>query len=66
MGKIYLKRIKAPIPEDCEGCYFYEDDKNCVGLQSVRCFSDKIYKKISESTAKKLLKSGWRRSDAML
>jgi len=69
MAKVYLKKSKST-PYSCVGCYFWQKDKDCPrpanGKKGLLCGDLHIYKKITERTAKKLLKSGWRRSDAML
>jgi hypothetical protein len=60
MAKVHLKKVKAY--NMCLGCYFFENKIRCSKYDIITCYHPvrKIYKKISESTAKKLLKSGWR------
>jgi hypothetical protein len=67
MTKIYLKKVDEI--DFCNGCYFFCDSFcGAFGWDYIKCplEDNKIFKKISERTAKKLLKSGWRRTDAML
>ena len=63
MGKIYLKKVEIKkfsnkYEEWCDGCYFVKYNK-CHAPETISC-GEKIFKQITERTAKKLLKSGWR------
>lgn len=60
MSKIYLRRVKGG---DCKDCHMAQTNKcnkpfNMFGDHSICSYNDIVYKKISERTAKKLLKSG--------
>jgi len=54
MSKTYLKRIKA---KSCTKCYFALNGLSC---DKVYCNDAIRYQKITERTAKRLLKQGWK------
>jgi hypothetical protein len=64
MAKIYLKKVDSGKIGICDGCYFHMNDNDCpsraCGKKELICGDFHIFKKITERTAKKLLKSGWR------
>jgi len=63
MGKVYLKKIPGE-PYACDGCDFWRNDLDCPkptnGKKGFLCGDFYVFKKITERTAKRLLKSGWR------
>ena len=58
MAKIYLRKQRTP-QGICSGCYFFDKKvESCAVKYKCAYPHDVILKRISERTAKKLLKSG--------